>query len=120
MSGRRRSSLTFTMSRSNESSKDEKSNNDDLPMAIQIFLWRQTRYSNKPRQQFCSASNTNGLPMFPTLTKDHPYGHINRFNPNRYYSLQRNLSSELPTGSMPREGKSFSAEKMIGTEQSKR
>ena len=36
------------MSKNNEgSSKEEKSNNDDLPMAIQIFLWRQTRFQKK-------------------------------------------------------------------------
>ena len=38
-----------------DSSEDKKkdSNNDDLPLAIQIFLWRQTRYI------FCSkVSNT--------------------------------------------------------------
>jgi len=49
------------MSKSNEVAKEEKSNNDDLPMAIQIFLWRQTR---------CQCYKNDFTPIFELVGMD--------------------------------------------------
>ena len=44
-----------------DSSEDKKkdSNNDDLPLAIQIFLWRQTRYILCSNTELASSNKTH-------------------------------------------------------------